>query len=774
MRRHVLLLLFLFAAPLHAATLVVDTTSDASLSNCSADPADCSLRGAIARAELDVLEDRIHFAIPASDDGCDAVTGVCRIAPATSLPAISRALVIDGYTQPGAQPNTIPAPGANNAQIKVEVAATGSNSDTGIFTITQSAAFEASGLAMFAPGPGMIRTATGGGANTRVTLRGNWFGVDAAGQAPDYTVGGSVFSMGSFNRVILIGGPEPAHRNVIAGSGRDLNGLVGGGSINILRVNSITGLRGRILVQGNLIGLAPDGLTPLPLQNALQVHTGDDPLETPLIEILDNRFVRPPRTFGGAAGGALRFDVARTMLEPARVQGNVFGLGVDGARIGVERDHIEVFLGNGSRVPRVLVGGLGVGEGNVFAAGLAQGAGVLGSVLRLPNGSNVDSFVEIVGNTMLDSAGLGLDFPHPTQGGGVAVGRTLNDPGDVDTGSNGLQNHPDIESFSVAGEEFSVGYRVDSLPVDSAYPLRVDFYRALGDEGEVLLDSDVYESASAQSLREATLAIPPGVDLDADDVLVAVATDFGGRSSEFSFDTALLAFGPLPEQPRAGLPLEVEVIATASSGPFKPNGPVRVSINTSPAASCELELEPGVAAGTAVGRCSLVPLQGGVRTLTATLDTLRSAFASESGGNAVVATGVTLAEPGPEQLGFARCLALGLEGRDLELRIARPSGGIAAVSIDLAHEAGTATPGVDYLAPADQTLAWAPGDLHPKSIVVPILSDGPGEAVETFRLRLSNAQPEGVSIQPSELLEVRILDGDDQGFADGFEGDCPS
>ena len=107
----------LLTSPTIADTFVVDTTADdPALSACTAAAADCSLRGAISRANAIADADNVTFDIPTSEPGCNAGNGVCRIAVGSSL-TISRALTIDGYTQPGALPNTIPAPGANNAQL---------------------------------------------------------------------------------------------------------------------------------------------------------------------------------------------------------------------------------------------------------------------------------------------------------------------------------------------------------------------------------------------------------------------------------------------------------------------------------------------------------------------------------------------------------------------------------------------------------------------------------------------------------------------------------
>jgi hypothetical protein len=757
-----------FSAAAPAATYVVDTSSDnAALSACTPAPADCSLRGAITRANADVAVDAIEFAIPASDPGCD-VDGICRIEAVTPF-SISRGLSIDGYTQTGAQPNTIPAPGPIDAQLKIELTSTGfANFATPLFQLQNGDAspFSLSGLAMVLPTSAIV---SGG---LRHDHRGNAFCVDARGQSPQFTQPCSALVLSGFNRTIRIGGPDPADRNVIAGGGRDLNGAPGGGT-STLRVNSVSAETGSILLQGNLIGLAPDGITAFPMRDPLLVNTGDDAFATPDIRLLDNRFARPRRNFSGGFGGALRFSVNRTMSESALIQGNVFGLGTDGSVVGVEKDHIEIFLGNNSRVPRVLVGGLLPGQGNIFAGGLPQSAtGLsLGSAVILPSG-NVNTSVEFVGNTMLGNAGIGLDFPTATAGGGVAVGHTPNDPGDPDSGANLQQNFPRILDYLVGAGTFSVRYRVDSAPENSAYPLRVDFYRALGDEGEVLLDSDVYLEVEAQTDKQVGLTIPPGVSLTVDDVIVAIATDAQGRSSEFSFDTATVTVADTPDPWPAGLPFEAEVIATATSGPFKPNGVATVSLATSPPTTCEATLAPTANAGLSRGVCSLVATAVGTRTLTATLDPLRSAFARADGGAPSASTQHTATDPGPERVGFTHCRGTALEGRELEVFVARPSGGVASVSVQLSHEPGSASAGVDYTPPADQVLSWAPGDLAPKRIAIAVAADAPAEPAETFRLRLS--APSGAALLPFALLEVRIVDGEERGFDDGFEGDCPN
>src|SRR5690606_31521437 len=100
------------------------------------------------------------------------------------------------------------------------------------------------------------------------------------------------------------------------------------------------------------------------------------------IDFVDNRLVRPVRNFSGGYGHGLRFTACALMDRTERIQGNVFGLAVDGTRIGVERDHLFADAGSSANGHAVRVGGLGAGEGNTYAAGIAQGSNSpsLGSV----------------------------------------------------------------------------------------------------------------------------------------------------------------------------------------------------------------------------------------------------------------------------------------------------------------------------------------------------------------------------------------------------------
>ena len=103
-----------------ATTFTVNSTAD--LGDGACDATECTLREAINAANANAGADTIAFNIPAATDaGCDAATGVCTIQPGSALPTITDPVVIDGYTQPGASPNTNPTGQGLNTVVKIEL-----------------------------------------------------------------------------------------------------------------------------------------------------------------------------------------------------------------------------------------------------------------------------------------------------------------------------------------------------------------------------------------------------------------------------------------------------------------------------------------------------------------------------------------------------------------------------------------------------------------------------------------------------------------------------
>ncbi len=94
----------LAAAILQANTYTVTNTSDSGAG---------SLRQAILDANGNPGADTIAFAIPGA--------GVHTIMLTTWLPNATDPVTVDGYTQPGSSPNTLPLSQGTNAVLNVEI-----------------------------------------------------------------------------------------------------------------------------------------------------------------------------------------------------------------------------------------------------------------------------------------------------------------------------------------------------------------------------------------------------------------------------------------------------------------------------------------------------------------------------------------------------------------------------------------------------------------------------------------------------------------------------
>ena len=97
-------------APARANTIPVNTTADG-----TANDGKCTFREAIIAANTNSASglagecvagtaglDTISFNIPATDPNCDAMTQVCTMTRTAALPAITEAVTLNGYSQPGA------------------------------------------------------------------------------------------------------------------------------------------------------------------------------------------------------------------------------------------------------------------------------------------------------------------------------------------------------------------------------------------------------------------------------------------------------------------------------------------------------------------------------------------------------------------------------------------------------------------------------------------------------------------------------------------------
>ena len=195
MRTTLGLLLGLCATAVSAVTFTVTNTNDSGAG---------SLRQAILDANGAPGADTIAFNV--SGAGCDG-DGVCTIAPASGFNTLTGTVLVDGYTQPGASPNTN-ATGGLNTVLKIVLTGQGSLGGPGLAINGDGSTIR--GLVINNFGAGI----EAGGSNDG-KVQGCFLGVDAAGQT---AVLNSWGVHAQFGTNLTIGGPLPADRNLISGN----------------------------------------------------------------------------------------------------------------------------------------------------------------------------------------------------------------------------------------------------------------------------------------------------------------------------------------------------------------------------------------------------------------------------------------------------------------------------------------------------------------------------------------------------------------------------
>jgi hypothetical protein len=159
-----------------------------------------SLRAAIDAANANPGVDLISFSIGGG--------GTHTIKPLAPLPPIYEAVVIDGYTQPGAKPNTLAV--GSDAKILIELDGSAAGTGTHGLTIVGGNVtvrglivnrFDSDGIRLQGPGGN--------------TIAGNFIGTDTRGSVAKGNGGGIVIVDSSTN---VIGGTNPGDRNVVSGN----------------------------------------------------------------------------------------------------------------------------------------------------------------------------------------------------------------------------------------------------------------------------------------------------------------------------------------------------------------------------------------------------------------------------------------------------------------------------------------------------------------------------------------------------------------------------
>jgi len=443
--------------------LVVDTEIDAAdapdLSSIDALLKDkgidgrISLREAIIAANNTVNDgspDRIHFDI--------AGPGIHTITALGVLPTITDGVIIDATTDPDF---------AGVPIIELSGASVGPNADGLVF---MAGASEVRGLIInrWGVGGGAGNGGTGiiADGTAQVTIRGNYIGTDAGGNA--------ILANGEYGIKLLsdgnvVGGATAADRNVISGNNEDgiyvagsagnviqgnyigtnANGTVALGNLgagiwvhNATGPNTIGGVNpgeGNVvsgngfdgpdswqgvliqnsdgnLIQGNIIGLNATGTAKLANAGAgIELNSGSD-----------NNLLSHNVISGNTLDGVVLWNATGNTVSSNLI-------GTDAAGTGL--------LGNGdygvwiTDAANNTIGGLNAGDGNVIAGNGFR----LGTLAGIEIDGNAATGNALLGNRIYANAGLAIDIDGGAEN---ALFVTANDPGDGDGGPNRRQNYP--------------------------------------------------------------------------------------------------------------------------------------------------------------------------------------------------------------------------------------------------------------------------------------------------------------------------------------------
>jgi hypothetical protein len=544
-----------------AATFVVTTSLDSGPG---------SFRQAILDANGNPGPDDIDFNIPGP--------GVHTIQPLTALPFVTEPVTVDG-SLPGGSPG-IELDGSLSAPGPMV------NGETPGLTLSNHLGSTVRGLIVNEFSHGGILVLAGGSH----VIAGNYLGTDATGTIAagngsgggGFIWSGVVVTNSSDNRIGgLPDGPDPADRNVLSGNAF--------GGIEVLGFVSADplfspGPADNNVIAGNHVGTDVTGTN-----NLGNVHYGIYMEASNNNDVASNLAAHNNRNIAVAFG--LENIVRDNVVEDAGNQGIILAFNSDenvvsdNIVLDSAREGIEIF-GTFGNIP-ALSSDSNVIEGNEVT-GSSWGDPVVGAILiqggtnniirentvsegfasgiHFPNGPIDTSNNTIEGNIIFDNARSGIEiheiagFPGQVVGNLISAnsvfsndalgidlsffvptivdGVTPNDPLDVDTGPNMLQNFPVLSSRSVWNPAQVVAKGVLESAPNTTYVIEL-FASAEADpsghgEGEQFIGSI---SATTNKKGFARFTAPTGVSNLVGDgqtaFLTATATDPDGNTSEF-------------------------------------------------------------------------------------------------------------------------------------------------------------------------------------------------------------------------------------------------
>jgi hypothetical protein len=535
------------------------------------------------------------------------------------------------------------------------------------------------------------------------TIAGNFIGTD----------GGGAYDLGNALEGVRIDGG--ARDNTVGGTTELARNLISGNNSGVAISDVSTTAN---LVAGNFIGTDITGM--LDLNNSQEGV------------LIDNA---PANTIGGAstaAGNLISANHWGVVITGAtasdnRVQGNKIGTDVSGTHpLGNELDGVLISQGASSN----LIGGSGATAGNTIAFNVRDG-------VRIEDTSVGNA---ILTNSIFRNGALGINLVAPSD---PSSGVTPNDPGDVDSGPNNLQNAPTLTAIATSSTSTTIQGTLSSNP-NRTYTIQF-FANVTPDpsgfgEGQTFIGQAL---VTTNSVGLATFSAVVPVVVPGGQFVTATATDPSGDTSEFSnavselLGTVQFSTATYTVVESAGVATITVTRAGGSGGYFTvpystADGTALAGVDYLPA-SGTLTFEPGVDTQTFLVTIlndvtnepdKTVLLNLGTPTGAATLGTPSTAVLTiEDDDQPGVLRFSTTSYVVQEDAGAAT------------ITVERDSGG-GLVTVAFATANGTAVAGVDYVA-ASGVLTFQPGQTV-AAFQVPILFNIGSDSDKTVLLSLSD------------------------------------
>ena len=534
---------------------VDDDTSDGT---CDDGNGNCTLRAAIHEANSG-NGGVINFNITGG--------GTRTIQPSSALPAITRPVFIDGYSQQGASAGTV----------LIDLDGSNAGTDANGLMLSGKGSY-VRGLAINNfTGNGIVLQGSGGGQ----VLVDNRIGTDTGG-----TTDGGNGAAG----VYIDGAPDVVLRdNVISGNDSYGVHISGSGAI-------------RAVIYGNTIGLNAAGTSDLG-NSSSRVYVNGAPYAALRDNIISGNDSHGVSLSGSGATNAdiLANKIGVTASATSGIGNTGSGVHISaGNNVAISKNIIGSNSSHGVSLTGSSTYDIHIVENYIGANENGTALGNSGAGIHIASSSN-SNFVEV--NTVANNTGDGVTVTATGSSGSTIWQNSIysngglgidladddvtdNDDGDSDSGPNFLQNFPTDITFATRGDVASVRY---SLDVTAYTPYIFDFYScdssSSGEGKQWLGFADARRSDPAHSTFTASTILGQIFGFTAPTVthITATATDTKLNStSEFA---PCVAYVPLPE-----LDFSVDAVEATEDAATKATYTVRLS--SQPSADTTVKVLP--------------------------------------------------------------------------------------------------------------------------------------------------------------------------------------